>query len=121
MPKFFGKKFEIIPRFQCWSLSTKERTQHSVDSRYDKPFFMGRLMHQPTVNQESVDASTDCKTLHTRESVKRLRSSMAFVSHPQLFSLTIKMEVHHFIFFLRRQNGLKYTNKYVRFLECLIF
>ena len=36
--KIFGKKFENIPRFQRWSLSTKERTQHSVDSRYDEPF-----------------------------------------------------------------------------------
>ena len=30
-----------------------------MDSRYDKPFFMSRLMHQPTVILESVDASTD--------------------------------------------------------------
>ena len=31
----------------------------SVDSRYDKPYFMGRWMHPPTLVLESVDASTD--------------------------------------------------------------
>ena len=55
--KKLGKK-KIIPRFQHWSLSTRKEL-NTVDSRYDKPFFMGRLINQPTVNQELVDASTD--------------------------------------------------------------
>ena len=75
-------------------------------------------MHQPTPVLQSVDASTDCKTLHTRKCEK---TKMKYGIRLTSSTVAIKMEVHHFIFFLRRQNGLKYINKYVRFLKCLIF
>ena len=59
---------------------------------------------------------------HSRESVERLLfllkikyiSCLASSKWSKLFSLTIEVEVHHFIFFLRRQNGVKYINKDVR-------
>ena len=52
-------EFEVFKRLHNTMMSWVWGTLQSVDSRYDKPFFMSRLMHQPTVNLESVDASTD--------------------------------------------------------------
>ena len=57
--------------------------------------------------------------IHTRESVERLLfplkikygSRFASSKWSELFSLTTEMEVRHFIFFPRRQNGVKYINK----------
>ena len=52
-------EFEVFKRLHNTMMSWVWGTLQSVDSRYDKPYFMGRWMHPPTLDFESVDASTD--------------------------------------------------------------